>query len=121
MQRDHDLLKKDNNNNIEDSNNNNDNIIKALNNHSDNSICLLVGWMIWYKFGLDFIDQIRQNIIIWEINKTITYKLKFIDSFRFMPDSLSNLVDKTSGIFNSIECKSCIEKRKLTQNVVLLD
>ena len=53
--------------------------------------------------------------------KTITYKLKFIDSFRFMPDSLSNLVDKTSGIFNSIECKSCIEKRKLTQNVVLLD
>ena len=26
-------------------------------------------------------------------NKTITYKLKFIDSFRFMPDSLSNLAD----------------------------
>ena len=25
--------------------------------------------------------------------KTITYNLKFIDSFRFMPDSLSNLVD----------------------------
>ena len=67
MQRDHDLLKKDNNNNnIEDSNNSNDNIIKALNNHSDNSICLLVGWMIWYKSRLDFIDQIRQNIIIWE-------------------------------------------------------
>ena len=67
MQRDHDLLKKDNNiTNIEDSNNNNDNIIKALNNHSDNSICLLVGWMIWYKSRLDFIDQIRQNIIIWE-------------------------------------------------------
>ena len=46
-------------------------------------------------------------------NKTITYKLKFIDSFRFMPDSLSNLVDNTSGIFNSIECKSCIEKIKI--------
>ena len=45
--------------------------------------------------------------------KTITYKLKFIDSFRFMPDSLSNLVDNTSGIFNSIECKSCIEKIKI--------
>ena len=43
-------------------------------------------------------------------NKTITYKLKFIDSFRFMPDSLSNLVDNTSGIFISIECKSCIKK-----------
>ena len=45
--------------------------------------------------------------------KTVTYKLKFIDSFRFMPDSLSNLVDNTSGIFNSIECKSCIEKMKI--------
>ena len=54
-------------------------------------------------------------------NETITYKLKFIDSFRFMPDSLSNLVDNTSGIFNSIECKSCMKKQKLIQNVVLLD
>ena len=43
--------------------------------------------------------------------KIITYKLKFIDSFRFMSDSLSNLVDNTSGIYNSIECKSCIEKK----------
>ena len=45
--------------------------------------------------------------------KTITYKLKFIDSFRFMPDSLSNLADNTSGIFNSIDCKSCIKKIKI--------
>ena len=45
--------------------------------------------------------------------KTITYKLKFIDSFKFMPTSLSELVDNTSGIFNSIKCKSCIEKIKI--------
>ena len=45
--------------------------------------------------------------------KAITYKLKFIDSFRFMSTSLSELVDNTSGIFNSIECKSCIEKIKI--------
>ena len=45
-------------------------------------------------------------------NKIIAYKLKFIDSFRFMPTSLSELVDNTSGIFNSIEYKSCIEKIK---------
>ena len=45
--------------------------------------------------------------------KTITFKLKFIDSFRFMPHSLSNLVDNTFGIFNSIECKSCLEKIKI--------
>ena len=44
--------------------------------------------------------------------KTITHKLRFIDSFRFMPTSLSELVDNMSGIFNSIECKSCIEKIK---------
>ena len=46
-------------------------------------------------------------------NKTITYKLKFIDSFRFMPTSLSELADITCGIFNSVECKSCIEKIKI--------
>ena len=38
-------------------------------------------------------------------SKTITYKLKFIDTFRFMSTSLSEFVDNTSGIFNSIECK----------------
>ena len=42
--------------------------------------------------------------------KTITYKLKFIDSFRSMSTSLPELVDNTSGIFNSTECKSCIKK-----------
>ena len=46
-------------------------------------------------------------------NKTITYRLKFIDSFRFMSDSLSNLADNTSEIFNSKERKSCIEKLKI--------
>ena len=53
-------------------------------------------------------------------NKTITYKLKFIDSFRFMSDSLSNLVDNTSGIFNSVECKSCIEKIKINSECCLV-
>ena len=41
--------------------------------------------------------------------KTISYKLKFIDSSRFMQSSLSELVDNMSGNFNSIECKSCKE------------
>ena len=45
--------------------------------------------------------------------KAISYTLRFIDSFRFMPTSLSELVDNMSGIFNSIECKSCIEKIKI--------
>ena len=45
--------------------------------------------------------------------KTITGKLRCIDSFRFMSASLSGLVDNMSGIFNSIECKSCMEKIKI--------
>ena len=32
--------------------------------------------------------------------KTSTYKLKFIDSYRFMQSKLSDLVDNLSGIFN---------------------
>ena len=45
--------------------------------------------------------------------KTITCsKLRFIDSFRFMSASLSDLIDNMSGTFNSIECKSCMEKIK---------
>ena len=47
--------------------------------------------------------------------KTITRKLRFIDSFRFMSTSLSELVDNMSGIFNSIECKSCIENNRCEQ------
>ena len=46
--------------------------------------------------------------------KTSTCKLKFIDSYRFMQNKLSDLVDKLSGIFNK-ECKSCM-KRKKTQS-----
>ena len=46
-------------------------------------------------------------------DKIITRNLRFIDSFRFMSTSLSELVDNMSGIFNSIECKSCIEKTKI--------
>ena len=63
--------------------------------------------LVFFTLKISFIKK--------KINKTvpiasITILLKFIDSFRFMPDSLSNLVDTTSEVFNSIECKSCIEK-----------
>ena len=43
--------------------------------------------------------------------KKVTYKLKFIDSYRFMSTSLSNLVDNLSGICDK-ECKKCMERKK---------
>ena len=44
-------------------------------------------------------------------HKTITYKLKFIDSFRFMSRILSDLVGNLSKIYSK-ECKGC-KKRKI--------
>ena len=37
-------------------------------------------------------------------NNDVTYKLKFIDSFRFMPNSLQNLVDNLTELN---KCKKC--------------
>ena len=48
--------------------------------------------------------------------KIITYKIRFIYSFRFMSTSLSELVDNMSGNFNSIKCKSCTENNR-SENV----
>ena len=45
--------------------------------------------------------------------KQTTYKLRFNESFIFMLTSLAELVDNMSGNFNSIECKSRIEKIKI--------
>ena len=48
--------------------------------------------------------------------KTTIYKLKFIDSFRFMSASLSGLVDNLSEI-NKKECKY-VKKEKKSQQIV---
>ena len=47
----------------------------------------------------------------------ITYKIKFIDSFRFMSTSLSKLVDNLSEserLHNNrcVDCKSCLDYMK---------
>ena len=82
-----------------------------------------------FKGDLDCIGQNMEKYIPFPSpimkkcgdSKTITHKLRFIDSFRFMSTSLSELVDNMSGkSFNSIECKKCIERKKRNQNVILL-
>ena len=44
--------------------------------------------------------------------ETITYKIKFIDTCRFMSSKLSNLVDNLSEI-NNKDCKTCIERKNI--------
>ena len=74
-----------------------------------------------FKGELNCIGDNMENYITFsvpikkEINngKIVTYKLKLIDSFRFMSNSLSELVHNTSEFFKSEECKSCIEKTKI--------
>ena len=53
--------------------------------------------------------------------KTTTYKLRFIDSFRFMPFSLLELFDNMSENFNSIECKSCTENNRCEKRKKLIE
>ena len=53
--------------------------------------------------------------------KTTACKLRFIDSFRFMSTSLSDLVGNMSGKFNSIECKSCTENNRCKECKKLIE
>ena len=53
----------------------------------------------------------------------ITYKIKFIDGFRFIVTSLSNLVaNLTQGIHNNkcLDCNSCLDYVRITKNKKLL-
>ena len=52
--------------------------------------------------------------------KKITYKLKFIDSYRFMSTSLSNLVDNLSGVYDK-EWKKCMERKKIRLNCEFIE
>ena len=81
-------------------------IINQLEKEFDGQLeCL--GWK--YKKCITFSVPISKEL---DNGKTITYKLKIIDSFRFMSTSLSKLVDNLSEIYKK-ECKGCEESRKI--------
>ena len=53
----------------------------------------------------------------------ITYKIKFIDSYRFMSSSVSKLVDNLSEEIHNIkclDCHSCLDYVRITKNEKLL-
>ena len=58
---------------------------------------------------ITFLVPIKKEL---DNNKTITHKLKFIDSFRFMSTSLSSLVNNLSKIYKK-KYKVCEERRKI--------
>ena len=47
-----------------------------------------------------------------EDDEKIAYKLKFVDSYRFMQSKLSDLVHNLSRVYVK-ECKKCIERTKI--------
>ena len=57
-----------------------------------------------YRKRVSFSGPIKKEL---DNSETITYKLKFIDSFRFMLISLSSLVDNLSDGFHYNKCIYC--------------
>ena len=52
---------------------------------------------------------------------TISYKIKFIDSARFLASSLSNLVDNFAEVIHKIKCQDCdcfLEYESVKDNLI---
>ena len=87
-------------------------IIKELVKESDGNFeCLGENTKKYITFSVPLKKEIKNKNKIIEI----TYKIKFIDSYRFTSTSLSKLVDNSSeGLHNNrcVDCKSCLDYMK---------
>ena len=68
----------------------------------------MVNLNVWEKTEehITFLVPIKKEL---DNDKTITYKTNFIDSFRFMSSSLSNLADNLSERLHSDKCTDCTD------------
>ena len=91
-------------------------------NYKDNTHFIINQLAEEFNGNIDCIGENMEKYIPFSVpinkkcddGKTITHKLRFIDSFRFMNFSLSDLVDNLSGIiFNSIVCMKFMEREKI--------
>ena len=81
-----------------------------------------------FKGELDCIGENMEKYITFSApikkncddGKTVTRKLMFIDSFRVMSASLSDLVDNTSRIFIRNVCKNSWKEKKSIQTAILM-
>ena len=84
-------------------------IIKELAKEFDGNFeCLGENTEKYITFSVPIKKEIRNKDKVIEI----TYKIKFIDSYRFMPPFLSKLVDNLSeGLHYNrcVDCKSCLD------------
>ena len=77
-----------------------------------------------FEGRLECLGENTEKYIIFVIKKdldngkTITYKIKFIDSFRFMSRSLSSLADNLSDGFH---CDKCIDCKSYLDHIITKD
>ena len=76
-------------------------------------ILLLKSWLKNLKANLSFLGENKEKYITFSVaiekegddGKPIVYKIKFIDSFKFVSISLSSLIDSLSDGLYNITCK----------------
>ena len=80
----------------------------------------MVNLNVWEKTEehITFLVPIKKEL---DNGKTITYKINFIDSFRFMSSSLSNLADNLSERLHSDKCTDCTDCKSCLDYIVFKD